>query len=561
VNDRIAYLTRADRGARVTGVRLIGPHGEDRFDVPTAGAADVVAQASDAAESAGRWLATQLTSKKARTLAMLCLDADGGMCSWIASPSRQSDVVASLARQGPSADGPAPAGETPVLFFAESAGSAQLQGLSVDPSIDASQRKAKAAGPGNYRVAVMALGDVSARLVADELDRSGVGLDSAASIWHLMAMAWDSAPATSPASDLVAAEDSPTSAVILIEPEGRLVWCWCRGGKLLTGGSMRLAIARPSTTDAEGNAVAGTPFVSMDESDVSRLCAEWLGWAAQLGAAPIRTVCVVPTEAAVVESPDGPVALGERLGKRWPGTSIDVAVHDDPVGATIRRALALEQDYVQHASDPQLSLVSLSHRPGASLRRLFRWSALAIGVAAVALAAAAFRIDSRARATRGMSDQTQDRVRALVEQVHKPALISPGGPVLALRSELASLQKQVAPAEATDPVQPILEEFEALSLVIGSPEIELTEFSVDNKVVRIVTIVPDLATAELLSDAVKSVGGSHIASWANPSFQQLSGAQGEQGKVRVTLTGQWPPPTKPGTPAPQPASPPGGGPA
>lgn len=548
MNDRIAYLIRTDRGAMITGARLIGPHGEDRFTAAAVGD-DAVARAADAASAAGRWLAEQLKAKRAKTLTALCLDADGGVCSWVASPSREAGIVESVARQLPEHEGAAPQNSAPLNYFAESPSAAQLQGL-------CAQQPARRAGLGrrkpavtdqSERVPVLALADVSARLVADELDKAGISIDSATSIWHLMAMAWDR-PSTAPGTgEVINPDQCPMSAVVLVEPEGRLVWCWSRGGLLVAGGSLRLATPRVTPT-GEAEAPHVEPRVAIAESDLSRLCVEWLSWSVQLGHGPRRTICVVPPEAAVVHTLDGPAALGERLVQRWPETAVDVAVHEDPIGATLGRTLSLERDHAEDAEDPRRALRALAHRPGSAHRRLFRWSATAIAIAAVALAAAAWRVDGMATLARASAEQWELNTRELVEKVHKPATFAPGGPIMALRSELARLQSQVAPAEVGDPIQPIMDEVEALSLVIGFSDFDLTELAVDNRSVRIIGVAPDLQTAEALSEAVQSINGSNVQDWLPPQFQPMPASAGQPGKVRITLVGQWAPITKtPGT--------------
>lgn len=545
MNDRIAYLTRVDRGAVITGVRLVGPHGEDRFNAVATGE-DAVARAADAASAAGRWLAEQLKSKRARTLTSLCLDADGGVCSWVASPSREAGIVESVARQLPEHEGAAPQNSAPLNYFAESPLSAQLQGLCSRQPAERTRlgRRRPARVEHTQRVPVLALADVSARLVADELDKAGIAIDSATSIWHLMAMAWDRPSGSAGSGDAIDPDQCPMSGVVLVEPEGRLVWCWSRGGLLVAGGSLRLATPRVSPA-AEADAAHAEPRVAIAESDLSRLCVEWLSWSVQLGQGPRRTVCVVPPEAAVVHTLDGPAALGERLVQRWPETAVDVAVHDDPIGATLGRALSLERDHAEDAEDPRRALRALAHRPGTAHRRLFRWSATAIAIAAVALAAAAWRVDGMAKSARASSEQWELNTRELVEKVHKPATFAPGGPIMALRSELARLQSQVAPAEAGDPIQPIMDEVEALSLVIGFSDFDLTELAVDNRSVRIIGVAPDLQTAEALSEAVQSINGSNVQDWLPPQFQPMPASAGQPGKVRITLVGQWAPIVKP----------------
>lgn len=545
---RIAYLSRADRGARLTGVRLLGPHADDSWDGTPSLDADPVSDAASAARGAGRWIAQRLAERKGASLSAVCLDPDGAACAWVATPTADLTAISTLARQGPIADELVPGAittETPINYFAESTQDSQVQGL-VAPE---APRSKVARAPD--RVGVLAVGDLAARLLVDELDTAGVPVDQITTLYHLLASAWDPSSAIpGPTdSDAVVAESSPTTAVILIEPTGRLVWSWSRRGNLLAGGTIRLAMIRPEIPEPtpETPAEPVAPRLAVHESDISRLCAEWLAWSVQLGVAPDRAVCLFPESATMVETEAGVEPTAQLLGRRWGNMPVDAAVHDDPVGATLLRVLSREEDRGSLAADPRTGLTLLSHRPTRAHQKLYMWAAGTILVVAAGLSIAAWRIHAAASTARAAADQFRAKIDTMVQEVHPPAKISPAGVALALRQELNTLQKKFAPPDKPDPTQPILEELDALSSVLGVPDIELTEITLNNTAVTVKVVTPDLPTAELVLEALRNVGGSHVSTWNQQFTQQPN--QKEGGKVNATFNGLWAAPerSKPAT--------------
>ncbi len=554
---RIAYLSRADRGARLTGVRLLSPHGEDVWEPTLLASTDPVDLAVASARSAGKWIALRLSERKAASLAAVCLDAEGSTCAWIGTPTTDPSAIAMLARQGPMTDELVPgssAAQTPIEFFASTTQDSQVQGL-VAPL---SRKKQGTPSSGPERVGVLAMGDVAARMLVDELDAAGVPVDQITTLYHLMASAWDpSARSTEAREGEVISESVPATAVVLVEPTGRLVWAWSRQGLLLAGGSIRLALVRPeapANADEPGAAppAAVDAKVVIHESDIARLSADWLAWSVQLGVAPDRVICLLPEAATQVETDTGLEPTVKLLSKRWGGISVDAAVHDDPVGATILRVIAKEEDRGELADDPRAGLTMLSHRPTRAHQKLYTWAAGAILLIAVALGVGAWRIYAAAGAAREAATAFRTKIDAMVQEVHPPAKVSPVGVVLALRQELTKLQKDLAPPEKPDPTQPILEELDVLSNVLGVPELELNEITLTNTAVTVKVVTPDLQTAELVLDALRGIGGSHVQTWTQTFVQAPN--QKESTKVNATFNGLWIPVQKP-----KPAG--GGGPA
>lgn len=532
MNDRVAYLERSDRGASVRGVRLVGPHDEDRWEnLAAGGEPDPAAAASRAAG----WIADKLAEKRGKSLAMLCIDADGSVCSWVSASSPEERVVASLARAHAGA-GDESGSETPLAFFAPADAESRVQALDQPRAAPARRwipSRGKAPPEPPRRMGVLASADLAARLVIDALDASGIAVDSATSIWHLLAAAWDpSARQKPPAGDPGAlTQAGPLTAVVLVEGPDRLIWSWSDAGALVAAGSIRLDGKPSARVGDEGEAPETRS--PLGEHHVARLASEWLGWSLQVGRGPGRVICVVPPVAAGVRTADGEEPVGARLARVWPQASVDAAVMEDPIGATLRRALAAEPDPVALGGDPRTGLVALSHRPARAHRRLYQWSALAIGVGAAALAAAAWRIDARAASASEAAATMRQEIRQTIEQVYPPAMIAPGGPVLELQKRVSELESKFS-AKAPDPPMPILQEIEALSNVLGSDMIELEELGVAGLSIVVIVRVPDLATFELLRDALPEVSGSQAVNWTST---QVGGAGGEG--LRYQLTASW----------------------
>jgi hypothetical protein len=547
VSARIAYLSRADRGARLTGVRLLGPHGDEAWDPAPSGETDPVAASLASARGAGHWIAQRLSERKGASLAAVCLDVDGAACAWVATPTTDPSAIAAIARQGPIADELVPgasSAETPLNFFAQTAQDSQVQGL-VAPA----QPRKKGATAAD-RVGVLAVGDIAARLLVDELDRAGVPVDQITTLYHMMADAWDPSAArasATPSAGEVVSDAAPTTGVVLVEPHGRLVWAWSRRGMLLAGGSLRLAMIRgeaPAPVDEAGFSPAvPSPRLAVTESDIARLSADWLAWSVQLGVAPDRVICLLPQDATQIETDHGLEPTVRLLSKRWGDITIDAAVYEDPVGATLLRVIAKEQDRGTLAGDPRAGLTLLSHRPTRAHQRLYMWAAGAVMLVALALGIGAWRIHAAAATSRVAAAEFKRKIEALVQEVHPPARISPLGVSMALRQELSKLQKEFAPPDKPDPTQPILEELDALSSVLGVPDIELTEITLTNTAVSVKVVTPDLPTAELVLEALRNVGGSHVSTWTQQFAQAPN--QKESTKVNATFTGLWAPIEKP----------------
>lgn len=89
----MCYLERTARGRVMTGLRLTGVGVEDRWRSTGAGIT--------AYEDAGAWIREKLAeSRSSDSLTMLCMDADGAVCSWITTQSLDPAAVSTVARDG-----------------------------------------------------------------------------------------------------------------------------------------------------------------------------------------------------------------------------------------------------------------------------------------------------------------------------------------------------------------------------------------------------------------------------------------------------------------------------
>ncbi len=546
---RVAFFERAERGVRPVAVRLVGDRTDETHRCREGEPVPALAEAA-------AWIRERLprnTAGARPTLDLLCVDVEGSLCSWLSAPSGDGRIIEALARQGGSewsADGDDDAGaaKAPAVLaaYAGVPGESSLQALGAPaPQKVARKRGGPAPVEARLRLPVLAVPDAAARVLVDSLDTEGVRLDAVCSLWHAIGAAWDPAGPAAAASlragreddAKVVAENSPVSASVLVEPTGRMLWTWSRGGALIAAGSVRLRVERT----AEG--VPG--LVRVRREDASRLAAEWLAWSAQLASAPSRVTCVTPELWAGEEAGAGALdaaGLGVALGRALPGATVDLAVDTDPVGTTLRRVAAgLESAAEAGATDagavvePGSALIDLSRRPGPAHYRVYLWAALAIAMAAAGIGALAWKFRAEAGEFREGARRTAAEARELFQTAGVGAAF-PGKELETVQSRVAALETASAPiARQSEAAMPVLEELETLSLVLGIPEVEIESISLDSKISnQIIVTVPTLADGEALLSALRSVSGSHLTDWV-PTFA----APGASGRVRCTFRAGW----------------------
>jgi hypothetical protein len=530
---RVCYVERAERGTTVRSLRLVGLAQDEQWSAdsgtdPDAGAA---------------WVKQVLSgTRDSSALALLCLDVEGGVCSWLTSPSANPSVVAALARQG-APDGEGARAGGPVEFYAADSFSSSIQPLDGRPGANgaAPRLRKSALPPEPQRLAILGMTDVPVRLLMDALDREGIPVESVASLWHIMAAAWDpSAPRAAAPADALQGETASLTAVILVDPSAsRLVWCWSKAGTLVVAGSMRLRQAQADANALAQPGDAAPTTVQYGEPEVSRLANEWLSWAAQLGQAPGRFVCVLPDG-------DQGGEFGRALGRTWSGATVDVVTNDDPVGATLKRtANVLENTPIKAGGpDQRTGLVDLSRRPGAQHRRMYVWWAGAVGAAAMGLTVVGFQLRGAAESARTAALGWRNQGRDAIAQVAPDIKDAPGkNRYQAFEDEVKRLEHQVTAPPRNDDTMPVMEELETISLVVGNAGYALDSISLDSKgLPRFAVVADNMSDAEALIEAMRRVSGSNVVEWTgNPVPRKVDGVD----KVAVTFNGRWAPP-KPG---------------
>jgi hypothetical protein len=530
LSGRACYLGRAGRGDALAQVRLVGTGTDEAWEGPAAGGdpAEVSLRISDAAA----WTAERAMRGDGPRgeVALLVVDVEAGACAWLTVPSSDESVVAAALAQGGEGGSPGTGAWAPPTPTESS-----VQALAAPPERGRNGKAARSAGS-VQKLAVVAVPDVSARLFIDALDDRGVFVDRAVSLWHAMAMAWDPAgpAAGSRLSGQDVASSAPVTGIVVVDPVGRLVWSWSRAGELLAAGSLRLVQDRAGNDSA---LVVGKP-------EVGRLAADWLAWSLQIGIAPARVVCVGPSTAEQ-EGALSQQELGMSLGRLWPGATVDLAVHDDPIGATLRRLAGMEEE-APVPQDGRTTLVELSRRPGRAHRAVYRWASLAGLAAAAALVVVAWKSFAASGAGRheqakvhGGMVETAGKLAPPANDIEREKLNSQ--PAAYLETKVDAKRKTANPAAALDSAKPILQELDTLAVVLGSGAgsgIELDQLSLLNSNVTLVVAVPDTRTGEDLAHALTEVAGSHVR-WGQPNWDSNRGGGKHPGKQLLTLYGTW----------------------
>ncbi|TVR99872.1 MAG: hypothetical protein EA423_12020 [Phycisphaerales bacterium] len=542
MSERACYIQRSDLGDRLESVRLVGGMLDESWTPPEG---DAFEHASGAAD----WIADVL-SDRSGGLGLLCVDTCGGVCAWLRPPGDDPGVTETLIRrsdgrvllgadaapEGDEDDFFQPTSEKSLLPDVSTPGGAGVQVLA-DPAAkrQASFRErltrkgkgeAQPADP-SRRVAAIALRDAQVRLILDDLDRRGIEVGSVISLWHALAEAWDPAgplgvrKKAEEDNGAVVAESSVMTAIVLIDPAGRLVWVWSEKGDTVAAGSVRLGGPGPQAMP--------------EASDTSRLVADWLSWSVQLGRGPGRVLVIVHEEEPASASALSPAAFGSALGQRWTGTSVDVAVFKDPIGETVRRLADRRAEITSPANDPRRSLVELANRPGRAHRRLYLWAGAAMGALAVALGLYAQKLNSASADHRRIaSEHRRQSMEVYREHLAEPA--SGALAVMRLREQVEQARRRVTAPSGLPPTMPVMAEFDALALLLGmyGPEgLEVRNIQITQIGGSMTVLVNDLPMFDEFRQAMRGMGGSTMNwSFATPT------QQGE--KVSLSITGRWP---------------------
>lgn len=578
---RLCYLERCRRGSLLRAVRLVGQGVDERWPGAVAQKLDSPDSALPWIDRGAEWVQAHLSqSRSAGRLEAIVLDVDGATCSWVAGMGNDLQAVAAAARMNlsGSADpltemhsGLGDAGAvSPVTFFAGEESDSTVQPLAaptVDEGADEPDQSGSGgtmlarlkkpsrkpvAGMGAQRRGILAACDVPGRLFIDALDRRGVEVSRAITLWHAIAQAWDPAwerRLSSGQADEVLSADS-VCAVVLVDPVAssllakeddpdapppRLIWAWSRGGALLAGGSMRLAHARSE------NGVD----VALGQAEASRLAAEWLAWSMQLGCSPRRVVCVLPDST----RDSGSASLfGSALAKAWEGATVDAAaVSDDPIGATFERlASALEKTPVPTdvVSAPGDALVELSTRPGGAHRAMYKWLAGVVLVASVVMGVVAWQ-------ARRSAERINQAASVWIDKGNNAAKAALGTTTLnaieSLRQDVRARERELVPPPRAVPAKPIMEEFETISMVISNEGLALESLDLSSaNLVRVTVSANELGLLEQVTKAMRQISGSHVNTW-DADYKDFTNSRGEKA-YRATLSATWQSDAAGGTP-------------
>ncbi len=542
---RICHLERGARGSVIKRVRLVGQSASQAFPAE---------ESSSGVEprEAARWIRESLSQvRDAGSVAMLCLDTDGSTCAWLSSPSEDPTIINVLARAGGVAAGDeTPRGHAAFELYAPTPAESSIEALVTPPARAsaalATFRRAPAAGEGPKRLAVLAAADVPARLLIDALDDEQVPVEATGSFWHVMAMAWDpgarAAGAVTAGGGPMQAQTVPgTVATVVIEPRGRLVWCWSRGGELLVGGSMRLRTGVPGA-DEGGEATPGAIFGA---DEVHRLATEWLSWSVQTGCSPSHVTCVM-----TAHDPRMVSEFGQALGRHWPQTTVDAVMVEDPVLATLSR-VAERLEGTPRGVDDGLSarraMVGLSTRQGRAHRRMYLWKSVAIAGGALLAVTLSAKLRSAASAAREEAVAIQAASAALVKEHFPDARPGPGYSLLqATTDEVTRLRNLAEPPKRAEPPMPLLEELATISMVTGDPAYSLENIDLESSssaVLRLGVVANSLSDAEAMTEALNAIAGSAVLRWDEPASYDTTS---RPGKFRINYTAKWAPRTDKG---------------
>lgn len=455
------------------------------------------------AVDAGRWVAHRCGS--GRRIEVVCVDVGESSCVWMSAPSADPDIVAAALRHG------------------SEEWEALDPGATVQPIVGGGSTRAKATrvfgvrlrgqdGPAQpARMPVIVSSDALARLWLDELNRSGVRVGVVASLWHAMAAGW-TGEHEGGAGEI--------SAVVLRDGD-RLVWCWARERRLLTGGSMVIPRARSSEESEEG------PVVDLT-SAVARLSLDWLAWAAQIGDTPLR-ISVVG---------EGAGALAKQISASWPDAEMTEEDVEDGVGATMERVEArlsadAPSDGLFSDDDPRESMVALSRRRGRAHQRLYTGVGATCALLAVGIGAVGWRAREHADALRKAALSARDAAKALVAET-SPELANSPSPRMAALSALEAMRKEQPIFADPPPARPILDE--ATRLLANMSDLALRGLQFDEMVLHeglpsAAMTTPDFETGEELASRLRSAVGR--IRW-DVQFERRDG-----NLYKYRLNGQW----------------------
>lgn len=502
--------------------RLLSERSDETWN---AGASDDADTAALNAVESAQWVKDRLAETRSpRRLDTLCLDVDGAVCSWVKGRDADTELIRSAVEGMDSAAGSA---DEDALDPHQTPGVAdRLPRLPLEVSYDLLDRERSA-----DRTAVLAAPDAPARLFLDRIDALGVRVERVITFWHALAEAWDpgAKPATNQGPDIITTDHPPAAIVAVDHQAARLVWAWSQNGSLLACGSIRLKHARPASSGSPAGPQPTTPVVAAEiapplaevhEHDIARLAADWLGWSAQIGVCPARTI--------VVGRPAGtgmsPREIGTALTRAWPGSLTDLAGCDDAVAETLRRTLD-----AKHIN----TFAPLTERPTRAHRSAYRSAAAALLVASACVVVLGVLFFARAARTRELAQDVRAE-RTQVLSAVDPALVTDPFAVRTIEAQINAIERRTGAVRVESP-RPILQELETLSLVLAAPGISVDELDLTDSIITIKARLADVKAAEQLDQALRRVGGGSQLKWSGPSV-----TPGRSAEVNATYSAFWP---------------------
>lgn len=348
-------------------------------------------------DEASKWASSQPAVK--RKIGAVVLDISDATCRWVQSPSAAAPVVAATLRtQTEEWSSRLPLGGVePIIDELPRERSFEFIRSRLESRSARKPGDTRAAEPTNTgateagaRMAVLIMPDALVRLWLDRMDRSGVNIDSVLSLWHALALSWGDEQA------------SGVRAVVMVEGEGRVVWAWADGTRLIVGGSLQLE--RPETGDAS------PPHHHRAEAAAQRISLDWVTWSAQLG--------VAPDEVLVIAEASDPLAeqLVGSLSDRWDGIPSRQTRSDHPLRETVARAAAAIRSVPRTERGPRRWMSRLSTRPTRATRRRYLAGSLALGLLAVAIVGLGYRLSEESTDRRSQAAEIRSETLANIEQ-------------------------------------------------------------------------------------------------------------------------------------------------
>lgn len=502
MSERVCYIRRSDRGGALKGLRLFGDFADDSWQAGSGVDPSLIAESIS---EGAKWIRDRLDANKSRSLAFLCLDSDGAVCSWVkpedADPTLLDAVIA-----GTSTPFDLDALDEPETH---SGIGERFPQLPLELSFEFLNPNETSTGS---RAAVMATPDIPGRLLKDELDALGIRVDKFTTIWHAIAGVWDPGagdPAHS--AQRIVSSDAPIAAVIAVDPDdGRLIWTWSRAGELIAAGASRITVIPGEHTN----------LTLIRNEDIARVCSDWLGWSSQLGVAPSRIVFVGnPGQIESLPDPNAQIGtdtdehaksrrglsageIGASISKAWPDATIDLIEHDDPIGESLAKIASGQR------GAGIVSLDAMSSRPGRTHRSMYRWAGMALVGISATIGILAYQLFAQAGK---ISDETSLIANQRMNTISNfdPALVTSPFVVKELDTQLEQLRRNQGPLTVSRS-KPIMEELETLSYVFGVPGIDITTLRLNNSTVMVTIRVDDIAQAEQINQSLTSIKGSHL---------------------------------------------------